>query len=275
MRLSGRIAAAIEVLADIEARRRPVADALRDWGLSHRFAGSGDRAGIGNLVYDALRRRSSIAWRMGGDTPRDLGVGAAIFAWGLAPAELNAGFAEDAHAPESIGPERLAAIAAADLASAPDHVRADVPEWLAPHFDAAFGAEWVAEGEALAGRPPLDLRVNTLRAERDKVGRQLARLGAEPTRLSPVGLRIAPVDGPRRHPNVQAEEASSGGGSKCRTRAASSARCWRERRRAARCWITAPGRGAKRWRLRQPWAIAARSSPSTTTATGWRRSMSG
>jgi 16S rRNA (cytosine967-C5)-methyltransferase len=82
-----------------------------------------------------------------------------------------------------------------------------VPEWLAPHFDAAFGAEWVAEGEALAGRPPLDLRVNTLRAERDKVGRQLARLGAEPTRLSPVGLRIAPVDGPRRHPNVQAEEA--------------------------------------------------------------------
>jgi 16S rRNA (cytosine967-C5)-methyltransferase len=69
MRLSGRIAAAIEVLADIEARRRPVADALRDWGLSHRFAGSGDRAGIGNLVYDALRRRSSIAWRMGGDTP--------------------------------------------------------------------------------------------------------------------------------------------------------------------------------------------------------------
>ena len=53
----------------MEARHRPVAEALRDWGLSHRFAGSGDRAAIGNLVYDALRRRASLAWRMGGETP--------------------------------------------------------------------------------------------------------------------------------------------------------------------------------------------------------------
>ena len=36
-----RLSAAIEALADIEARRRPAADALKDWGLSHRFAGSG------------------------------------------------------------------------------------------------------------------------------------------------------------------------------------------------------------------------------------------
>ncbi|MER2633970.1 MAG: MFS transporter, partial [Rhizobiaceae bacterium] len=59
MRLGGRLAAAIEVLDDIERRRRPAADALKDWGLSHRFAGAGDRAAIGNIVYDALRRRRS------------------------------------------------------------------------------------------------------------------------------------------------------------------------------------------------------------------------
>ncbi|MCA1969023.1 MAG: MFS transporter, partial [Rhizobium sp.] len=53
MRLGGRLAGAIEVLDDIETRRRPVADALKDWGLAHRFAGSGDRAAIGNIVYDA------------------------------------------------------------------------------------------------------------------------------------------------------------------------------------------------------------------------------
>ena len=56
---AARISAAIEVLADIEARRRPAADALKDWGLSHRFAGSGDRAAIAGLVYDALRRKAS------------------------------------------------------------------------------------------------------------------------------------------------------------------------------------------------------------------------
>ena len=54
---SARVSAAIEILADIEGRRRPAADAMKDWGLAHRFAGSGDRAAISALVYDALRRR--------------------------------------------------------------------------------------------------------------------------------------------------------------------------------------------------------------------------
>ena len=72
MRLGGRIAAAIEIIEDMDSRRRPVADALKDWGLSHRFAGSGDRAAIGNIVYDVLRRRRSLGWRMGDDTPRAL-----------------------------------------------------------------------------------------------------------------------------------------------------------------------------------------------------------
>jgi 16S rRNA (cytosine967-C5)-methyltransferase len=207
MRLAGRIAAAIDVLADMEARHRPVADALKDWGLSHRFAGAGDRAAIGNLVYDALRKRLSIAWRMGGDTPWHLGLGASMFEWGEDPAALNAVFAEDRHAPPPLGDDVLAHIAAADLAAAPDHVRADLPEWVAPHFQAAFDDDWVVEGAALAARPPLDLRVNTLKADRDKVLRQLGRLGAATASLSPVGLRIPPAEGPRRHPNVQAEEA--------------------------------------------------------------------
>src|SRR6266403_5880367 len=71
-----RLSAAIEVLADIEARHRPAGDALKDWGLAHRFAGSGDRAAIGGLVFDALRRRSSAAFLMGASTPRAILLGA-------------------------------------------------------------------------------------------------------------------------------------------------------------------------------------------------------
>ncbi len=207
MRLPGRIAAAMEVLGDIAARHRPVADALRDWGLSHRFAGSGDRAAIGNLVYDALRKRSSIGWLMGGETPWHLAVGAALLEWGEAPKALNAAFAADTHAPDPIPQDLVEALATRDLSSAPGHVRADIPEWLVPHFEAVFGDAWVEEGAALAGRPPLDLRVNTLKADREKTAHQLARLGAEPTPLSRVGLRIPPVEGGRRHPNIQTEEA--------------------------------------------------------------------
>ena len=65
-----RLSAAIEVIADIEARRRPAADALKDWGLVHRFAGSADRAAIAGLVYDTLRRRASSAHIMGDQRPR-------------------------------------------------------------------------------------------------------------------------------------------------------------------------------------------------------------
>jgi propanediol dehydratase large subunit len=47
MRLPGRLAAAIEVLDDIDKRHRPVAEALKSWGLNNRFAGAGDRAAMG------------------------------------------------------------------------------------------------------------------------------------------------------------------------------------------------------------------------------------
>ena len=205
MKLPGRIAAAIEVLADIGTRHRPVSEALRDWGQAHRFAGSGDRAAIGNLVYDALRRRSSIAWRMQGDTPWHLAVGATLAAFDMEAEALNAAFAGDPHAPAPVPPG--IPLADVSLAEAPPHVRADMPEWLAPQLEAGLGPDWIAEGEALARRPPLDLRVNTLKSDRDKVARNLARHDAQPTPLSPVGLRIAPALGDRRHPNVQVEEA--------------------------------------------------------------------
>ncbi len=207
MRLPGLIAAAIEVLADLDSRHRPAGEALKDWGLSHRFAGSGDRAAIGNLVYDALRRRSSIGWRIGGETPWHLAVGAAVFSWGNDAQALNDAFSDGRHAPKPIPGETIHRIETVRLEEAPDHVRADLPQWAAPHFEAAFGREWVEEGAALAERPPLDLRVNTLKVERDKAARQLSHLGVGPTPYSPIGLRIPPAEGRRRHPNIQAEEA--------------------------------------------------------------------
>ncbi len=69
-------------------------------------------------------------------------------------------------------------------------VRGDYPDWLDPHFARVFGDERAEEGAALASRAPLDMRVNTLKAEREDVLPKLAHLGAEPTRWSPIGLRI-------------------------------------------------------------------------------------
>ena len=205
MKLGGRADAAIEVLDDMAARHRPAAQALRDWGLSHRFAGAGDRAAIGNLVYDTLRKRASQAWRMDGEDSAGLVFATLLGQWSCSAEELAAEFDGDRHAPVMPDAARLAGWASRDLADAPAHVRADVPEWCAPHFEAAFGDEWIGEAAALGERPPLDMRVNTLKAKREKVEKQLSRFDAKPTPYSPSGLRIAPSSRAARLPNVQAE----------------------------------------------------------------------
>jgi len=207
MRLGGRLAAAIEVLEDIARRRRPTADALKDWGLSHRFAGSGDRAAIGNIVYDALRRKRSAGWLLDSDSSRSLGFGALLLEWNQTPEGLNAVLEGDRFAPPTLSDEEMQRIASRKLADAPDEIRADIPDWCAPLLQKAYGDDWVAEAACLAARPPLDLRVNTLKAEREKVLAELVDMQAAPALLAPNGIRIPPIDGSGRHPNVQAEPA--------------------------------------------------------------------
>ncbi len=188
---AARAAAAIEVLSDIEARRRPAADAMKDWGLAHRFAGSGDRAAISSLVYDALRKKSSSGWIMGGPSPRAEILGALRQTRGLDVEAIAALFSGEGHAPAKLTEAERARLAAADLSGAPAHVVGDFPEWLGAQFEASFGASAAQEGRALAERAPVDLRVNLLKATRDKALRALAHLKPEPTPFSPVGMRIA------------------------------------------------------------------------------------
>ena len=201
---AARAEAAIEVLAELGGRARPVADALKDWGLSHRFAGSGDRAAIAGLVYDALRRRASAAWIMGADTPRAVLLGTLNLARGLdadAIVKLCDG-SRYASAPLTDGErERLSA---SDLSGAPPHVAGDYPEWIDPYFAESFGEERAAEGAALAARAPLDLRVNTLKTTVEKAAAALDHMGARPARWSPVGLRIA-LEADGKQPPVTSE----------------------------------------------------------------------
>src|ERR1700758_5356234 len=125
-----RLSAAIEVVADIGARRRPAADALKDWGLAHRFAGSGDRAAIGGLVFDALRRRQSAAWLMEEATPRAILFGALKLERGMGPDAIRKLADGGRFAPAPPSAEEARALASSRLDDAPAHVRGDYPEWL-------------------------------------------------------------------------------------------------------------------------------------------------
>lgn len=203
---AARLAAAIEAFTAIDSERRPAADALKAWGLAHRFAGSGDRAAIAGLVYDALRRRASSAWIMGADTPRAVLIGMLKRERGLdaeAIARLASG---ERYAPEALSDEERAALDAADLSAAPPHVAGDYPDWLDAHFERAFGDARAEEGAALASRAPLDLRVNSLKTDRDAAAKMIADLNPEPARWSPWGLRIR-LSADAKSPAVHAEPA--------------------------------------------------------------------
>ena len=201
-----RLSAAIEVIADIETRRRPAGDALKDWGLVHRFAGSADRAAIAGLVYDALRRRASSAHIMGDQRPRAVVLGMLRLERKLDCDAIAARADGGRFAPAPLSADERARLAAADLASAPPWVAGDYPQWLDPYLARVFGEERIAEGTALASRAPLDLRVNALKAERETVCTALAHLNPVPTSWSPLGLRLA-LDADAKSPAIHAEPA--------------------------------------------------------------------
>jgi 16S rRNA (cytosine967-C5)-methyltransferase len=201
---AARLSAAIEVFAEIEARRRPAADVLKDWGLSHRFAGSSDRAAIAGLAYDALRRKASSAWLMGEASPRAALIGMLHRERSLDVAAIAALCSGERYSPAPLTDAEQAALGRDSLVAAPAPVQGDYPDWLEPHFARVFGTERAAEGAALATRAPLDMRVNTLLSEREELLAKLDHLGVEPTRWSPNGLRIR-LSAEDKSPAIHAE----------------------------------------------------------------------
>ncbi|MGZ6019512.1 MAG: RsmB/NOP family class I SAM-dependent RNA methyltransferase [Phenylobacterium sp.] len=195
MRDAGRLAAAIEVLTQIDERHRPVRMALKNWGESARYAGSKDRAFVSGLVLDVLRRRRSLGWRMGDESLRAAALGALTFVWGWPLERVAEAAGEEPHGPGPLtDAERTALAAPRDLADAPAPVRGDYPDWLDASFARAFGDGRAAEGAALSERAPVDLRVNLLKSDPERTLKALTALAAEPVELLPTALRMPALD---------------------------------------------------------------------------------
>src|SRR6266481_4756762 len=202
---AARLSAAIELIETIDAQRVPAAKALKEWGTAHRYAGSGDRAAISGLIWDVLRRRASSAWIMDDDTPRARVLGMLKVERGLDVETIAALCDGGRFAPEPLTAGERAALVSRSLENAPPHIAGDYPEWLDGYLAQVFGDARVAEAAAMASRAPLDLRVNTLKAKREKALTSLAHLGAHATPWSPIGLRIE-LSADARNPGVHSEE---------------------------------------------------------------------
>lgn len=188
---AARIAAAIEIIEEIEQGLKPADDVVRQWGRSHRFAGSKDRRAISERVYAVLRRRGLYA-AAGNETPRALVMADLVLGEGQARDDVVALFSGEGHAPAPLGDDEQAVLSTLMAASGQDLPAYDVPDFLLPELTQAFGADLDDALAALDRPAPVDLRVNTLKVSREEAATILADAGidTEPTPHSPIGLRV-------------------------------------------------------------------------------------
>lgn len=179
---AARAAAAIAVL-DRWLAGMPAEQALTNWGRASRFAGSGDRAAVRDLVFRAIRCRDSCAHRGGELSGRGLVIGL-MRDTGLAP---DAVFTGQDHAPPPLSPAE-----SADPGPATGLAALDCPGWLAPALQSSLGESFAPVMSALRRRAPVFLRVNTVRATLAVAQEVLAQDGiaAEPHPLAATALRV-------------------------------------------------------------------------------------
>src|SRR6185437_14102461 len=188
---AARIQTAIEILDALNTTAMPADRFVRDWFRRRRYAGSKDRAAIAERVFNVLRHRNSFAWRMQSGTPRALAIGS-LLQDGETVDSIRALFSGECYGPPALSEVEIHAINAPPQGTPPLHVQGEYPEWLEPELRRAFGERPLDEMCALQSSAPIDLRVNTLKVDRNDVLKQLRSDGydANATPYSPFGIRI-------------------------------------------------------------------------------------
>lgn len=182
-----RIQQVQEVLGEILQWQYPADAILSRWLRAHPKLGGRDRVELSDGVFDVLRhlrRYRQYAQSGSGASTRRLAI------LGLStvfdPAKLD----------EALTPDEkdwLAHVRSIRVETLAPEVRWSVPDWLMERMAVLDDVEGLVE--ALNQSAPLDLRVNSIKAERDDVLRTLqegpaARFDPQPTPFSPWGIRI-------------------------------------------------------------------------------------
>lgn len=180
---------------------KPAEQVVAAWLRRRRYVGSKDRAFLVDIIYSILRHKAQLIWwleREGSDArPRHLVLADLALIRQEAPSAIAARFDGGRHAPEPLDEHerKLAARLAKarlDDPAQPPAVRLNLPDWLLPHLDAVYGERLAAAMAAMNSQAPLDLRANTVKADRAQVKAALASAGLEATETpySPWGLRL-------------------------------------------------------------------------------------
>ena len=196
-----RLAAAIELLTEVEERIRRPADAVaNDFFAPAASSAPATGAPCPTRAWAVLRARRRLGWwvECGGTaaTPRML-IAASLLMEGWSASGVAQSFSGGQYAPATLIPqerEALLAIESHTLAhpDMPDAVRLEVPDWILPRLPRASPRRSTPSCPRCPEPAPLDLRVNLLRGTLEQGRAALEREGitAAPMPLSPWGLRV-------------------------------------------------------------------------------------
>ncbi|MEO8006711.1 MAG: RsmB/NOP family class I SAM-dependent RNA methyltransferase, partial [Betaproteobacteria bacterium] len=188
MQPSASMMQAATMAADLAlSMAHPADSVLRNFFAGDRSLGQRDRAFIAETVFAVLRHKRLLEHLVDKPTPRRLVYAALIKIQGYSLGQLET-YIKDGDREWAI------ALKSADIESLAPAMRLSLPDWLYERLVAeSSDQEAVAFGRAMLKQAPLDLRVNTLLANREQVIEQLIASGvdAKPTKFSPVGIRVA------------------------------------------------------------------------------------
>ena len=173
--------------------KRPADAELSAFFRDHKKLGPHDRAFVAEAVFGVLRRYRYLSVVVPAANPRTL-----VIAWLIKARGMSGAVLEQFAKPELIDHIRNAKTD--DLALG---IAADLPDWVIEKLQLSMSdTDILALGRALQLQAPLDVRVNTIKANREAVLAQLLAEGmaVEATPYSPWGIRFKDHPAINRHP---------------------------------------------------------------------------
>jgi len=192
----------MDILRAVQVSKRPADRLVDQWFRDRRFAGSGDRRFISELVYQILRRQAELRWLVNDfdagedvDNTRLLVMAALVHLQDWKEEDFYQSFSGTGHNPAPLNEAEQQFLVQLELRrheTMPDHIRGNYPEWLSDHLKRRFADDLGVEMAAMNERAAVDLRVNTLKTTRDEALAALADEGftAEVSTMSALGIRL-------------------------------------------------------------------------------------
>ena len=177
---------AIAALRAVQQLKGPADGVLRNFFRENNKLGVNDRTFIADTVFGVLRHFFSLKYITGTTIPRLLILAYLAKFRGINLRELKP-FITEAEI------KQLIKIKEMELDSLPLTIRTEFPEWLVEKIQAKMlDTNILALGLSFQKQAPLDLRVNTLIANRNDVLTRLSKDGidASATSYSPIGIRL-------------------------------------------------------------------------------------